>query len=326
MTRRALVLSGGGAKGSFQIGVMEELILNRGLDFEILCGVSVGALNASFLAQAPFDPIHPEVSLENLKNAFITLRHLWLEEIIGNESVYLKKQGVEAGIVLGADSIYDPEPLKKLLKKYLKPKNLAKSKRILKIQYVSLETGELKTANNKSPKILDHVLASGTMPYYFPPVQIRKEHLVDGGIRDITPLGQAFQAGAEAIYVIYASPFQVERQEFVESWTGMKINAFTYLGRAVELMVNEIYRTDIEGAQRLNILKKNWEQVKNLLPEHASRKKIEKVLKRVHYAPIIEIKPKKYIIRDALDFSPKNVMENYEYGKKVAASLPRSLP
>jgi len=326
MTRRALVLSGGGAKGSFQIGVMEELILNRGLDFEILCGVSVGALNASFLAQAPFDPIHPDASLENLKNAFITLRHLWLEEIIGNESVYLKKQGVEAGIVLGADSIYDPEPLKKLLKKYLKPKNLAKSKRILKIQYVSLETGELKTANNKSPKILDHVLASGTMPYYFPPVQIRKEHLVDGGIRDITPLGQAFQAGAEAIYVIYASPFQVERQEFVESWTGMKINAFTYLGRAVELMVNEIYRTDIEGAQRLNILKKNWEQVKNLLPEHASRKKIEKVLKRVHYAPIIEIKPKKYIIRDALDFSPKNVMENYEYGKKVAASLPRSLP
>jgi NTE family protein len=305
---------------------MEELILNRGLDFEILCGVSVGALNASFLAQAPFDPIHPEVSLENLKNAFITLRHLWLEEIIGNESVYLKKPGVEAGIVLGADSIYDPEPLKKLLKKYLKPKNLAKSKRILKIQYVSLETGELKTANNKSPKILDHVLASGTMPYYFPPVQIRKEYLVDGGIRDITPLGQAFQAGAEAIYVIYASPFQVERQEFVESWTGMKINAFTFLGRAVELMVNEIYRTDVEGAKRLNTLKENWEKVKNLLPQHPSRKKIEKVLKKVRFAPIVEIKPEKYVIRDALDFSPKNLMENYEYGKNVAVSLPRSLP
>ena len=326
MTRRALVLSGGGAKGSFQIGVMEELILNRGLDFEILCGVSVGALNASFLAQAPFDPIHPEVSLENLKNAFITLRHLWLEEIIGNESVYLKKPGVEAGIVLGADSIYDPEPLKKLLKKYLKPKNLAKSKRILKIQYVSLETGELKTANNKSPKILDHVLASGTMPYYFPPVQIRKEHLVDGGIRDITPLGQAFQAGAEAIYVIYASPFQVERQEFVESWTGMKINAFTYLGRAVELMVNEIYRTDVEGAKRLNTLKENWEKIKDLFPQNPSRKKIEKVLKKVRYAPIVEIKPEKYVIRGALDFSPTNLMENYGYGKKVAASLPRSLP
>jgi NTE family protein len=326
MTRRALVLSGGGAKGSFQIGVMEELILNRGLDFEILCGVSVGALNASFLAQAPFNPIHPDVSIQNLKKTFITLRHLWLEEIDGNDSVYLKRPGTDAGIVLGADSLYDPEPLKQLLKKYLNPKSLAKSNRILKIQYVSLETGELKTADNKSPKIVDYVLASGTMPYYFPPVQIRKEHFVDGGIRDITPLGQAFQAGAEAIYIIYASPFHVESQEFSESWTGLKINAFTYLGRAVELMINEIYRTDIEGAQRLNTLKENWEAVKDLLPNHPSRKKIEKALKKVRFAPIVEIKPEKYIIRDALDFSQANLMENYRYGRKIAASLPRSLP
>jgi NTE family protein len=326
MTRRALVLSGGGAKGSFQIGAIEELILNRGLDFEILCGVSVGALNASFLAQAPFDPIHPDVSLQNLRKTFIALRHLWLEEIDGNESVYLKRPGADAGIVLGADSIYDPEPLKELLKKYLNPKSLAKSNRILKVQYVSLESGELKTANNKSPKIIDYVLASGTMPYYFPPVQIRKEHLVDGGIRDITPLGQAFQAGAEAIYVIYASPFHIELQEFIESWTGMEINAFTYLGRAVELMVNEIYRTDIEGAQRLNILKENWEKVKDLLPKHPSRMKIEKALKKIRFAPIVEIKPEKYVIRDALDFSPANLMENYQYGREVASSLPRSLP
>lgn len=326
MTRRALVLSGGGAKGSFQIGVMEELILNRGLDFEILCGVSVGALNASFLAQAPFDPNHSDVSLQNLKKAFITLRRLWLEEIEGNESVYLKRPGADAGIVLGADSIYDPEPLKRLLKKYLSLKSLRRSKRVLKIQYVSLESGELKTANHKSPKIVDYVLASGTMPYYFPPVKIKKEHLADGGIRDITPLGQAFQAGAEAIYVIYASPFHVEPQSFLESWAGMKINAFTYLGRAVELMVNEIYRTDIEGAKRLNTLKENWEKLKGLLPEHPSRKKIEKALKKVRFAPIVEIKPERYVIRDALDFSPANLMENYQYGKKVAASLPRSLP
>ncbi|NWG03924.1 MAG: patatin-like phospholipase family protein [Syntrophaceae bacterium] len=326
MTRRALVLSGGGAKGSFQIGVLDELILNRGLDFEILCGVSVGALNASFLAQAPFDSLHPDISLGNLKKTFITLRHLWLEEIIGNESVYLKKPGGDVGIVLGADSIYDPEPLTNLLKKHLNPRSMAKSNRILRIQYVSLESGKLQTANNRSPKILDWVLASGTMPYYFPPVEIRKEHFVDGGIRDITPLGQAFQAGAEAIYVIYASPFEVERQEFVESWTGMKINAFTYLGRAVELMINEIYRTDIEGAKRLNTLKENWEKVKGLLPEHPSRKKMERTLKRVRYAPIVEIQPVKYIIRDALDFSPVKLKENYQYGKKIAASLPRSLP
>jgi hypothetical protein len=106
----------------------------------------------------------------------------------------------------------------------------------------------------------------------------------------------------------------------------MEINAFTYLGRAVELMVNEIYRTDIEGAQRLNILKENWEKVKDLLPKHPSRMKIEKALKKIRFAPIVEIKPEKYVIRDALDFSPANLMENYQYGREVASSLPRSLP
>jgi len=49
-------------------------------------------------------------------------------------------------------------------------------------------------------------------------------------------------------------------------------------------------------------------------------------LDKVRFAPIIEIKPNKYIIRNALDFSPKKLMKNYKYGKKVAASLPRSLP
>jgi hypothetical protein len=53
---------------------------------------------------------------------------------------------------------------------------------------------------------------------------------------------------------------------------------------------------------------------------------MEEVLKKVRVAPILEIKPERYIIRDALDFSSKNLIENYKYGRKVAASLPRSLP
>ncbi len=50
--KRALVLSGGGARGSFQAGVVEGLVADQNLDFEVLHGVSTGALNAAFLAQA----------------------------------------------------------------------------------------------------------------------------------------------------------------------------------------------------------------------------------------------------------------------------------
>ena len=54
--KRALVLSGGGAKGAWQAGVIDSLI-RRGSRWDIFAGVSVGALNAALLAQYahPFD-------------------------------------------------------------------------------------------------------------------------------------------------------------------------------------------------------------------------------------------------------------------------------
>src|SRR5205823_11947500 len=45
--RRALVLSGGGAKGSWQVGACQHLIVERGLWFDVIAGVSTGAVNRS---------------------------------------------------------------------------------------------------------------------------------------------------------------------------------------------------------------------------------------------------------------------------------------
>ncbi len=324
MARRALVCSGGGAKGSFQIGVLEELILTRGLDFQIFCGTSVGALNASFLAQARFDT-NPEVSCNHLKDAFRTLRALWLEQITGNGSVYRDRPLGLGGLLGGADSLYDPAPLEDLLKRSLHPQALAQSNRVLKIQYVALETGELRTVDSHDPAIVQHVLASATMPFFFPPVEVGGEHLVDGGLRDITPLGQAFQVDPppDEIYVIYASPFAVERVEFMDPWPGLRVNALDYLRRGVEILVDEVYQTDVRGAVRFNTLKQHWERVKPLLaPEDPSVRAIDDVLRPLRYAEIIEIKPAKHIIRNALNFSPTQIRANYEYGKEVARALP----
>jgi NTE family protein len=323
MPRRALVLSGGGAKGSFQLGVLEELILNRGLDFQIFCGTSVGALNASFLAQARFDE-RPRESLNRLKVAFRSLRRIWLEHITGNHSVYRERPLGIGGIVGGADSLYDPEPLADLLNRYLRPQALAQSQRLLKIQYVVLETGELRTVDSHDPHIVQHVLASATMPFFFPPVQLQGEHLVDGGLRDVTPLGAAFQADPppDEIYVIYASPFFLEPAEFSDPWPGLRVSALDYLARGVEILSEEVYQTDIRGALRFNSLKKHWEQIKSLLPaEHPSVQEIDRVLQPLRYAEILEVQPEQYIIRNALNFSPVKIRENYEHGKAVARNL-----
>ena len=52
--KRAVVLGGGGAKGAYQIGVWQAL-RELGLDFQVVTGTSVGALNGALMAQGEFE-------------------------------------------------------------------------------------------------------------------------------------------------------------------------------------------------------------------------------------------------------------------------------
>src|SRR5262245_31321191 len=98
--RRALVLGGGGARGAFQVGMLDVLVREKGLDFDVIRGVSVGALNAAFLAQAPT----AGGSQANLSKAVGELLRIWTTEIKGNKSVYTERIAGFAGLAAGADS------------------------------------------------------------------------------------------------------------------------------------------------------------------------------------------------------------------------------
>jgi predicted acylesterase/phospholipase RssA len=320
MTRRALVLSSGGSRGSFEIGVLEELIANRDLDFHIFCGISAGALNAAVLAQARFDA-DPAKSVLNLKETYSSLRDIWLKSITGNRSIFCKRLLGVVGIALGADSLYDNKPLGDLLNRSLNPQELAQSNRDLRIQYVILETGEPVIVDGADPDIVKHVLASATIPFNFPPVRSGGNHLVDGGVRNNAPIGTAFasEPPPEEIYVVYASPANLDREDFSSA-----MNAQLYLNRTIEILLNQIDITDFAGAREFNVLKKNWEQIKHLLPgDNVSVKEINTVLDPIRYAKVIECRPERIIIKNGLDFSPTKIRENYEHGKEVAAKLPR---
>src|SRR5437868_11989774 len=51
--RRALVLSGGGSKGAFEVGVLQRLMGDERTDYDLLCGTSVGAISGAERAQTP---------------------------------------------------------------------------------------------------------------------------------------------------------------------------------------------------------------------------------------------------------------------------------
>src|SRR5207249_7930532 len=71
--RRTLVLSGGGGRGVWQVGACEHLILERGYGFDLIAGVSAGAVNGATLAQA-HDHDALEAELEDLRAVSVGLR------------------------------------------------------------------------------------------------------------------------------------------------------------------------------------------------------------------------------------------------------------
>src|SRR5271157_3368910 len=106
MTKRALVLSGGGSAGSWQAGAIKYLVEDLDLQYDIFTGVSVGALNASWLAQ---------YAKPDQKAGYQALYDLWYN--IQDSTV--KKNWCPWNVLKGlwTDSIYNSQPLIDLIHK-----------------------------------------------------------------------------------------------------------------------------------------------------------------------------------------------------------------
>ena len=190
--RRALVLSGGGVKGSWQVGACQHLIGERGVWFDIISGVSVGAVNGATLAHAR--------DLNSLRARLERLRTVWFR-VRGSENIYRRRRFGALGLALGKwGGLYDTTPLREeVLGREIDPTQVAASPIRLKVGYLDLRSRRFRTAENDHPRLRDAVLASCSMPVFFPPVRMpgSREIGVDGGVRNFAPLANAVQALAE---------------------------------------------------------------------------------------------------------------------------------
>src|SRR5712672_1048562 len=182
---RALVMSGGGAKGAFQVGALRHLIKDLGLDFQVIAGVSTGSLSAALLAQGK--------GPEGLIEQYDRLESLWLS-IRSNDDIYKKRFLGKLLLLFFRDSIYSSEPLRKKLSDSVNLEKLHTSGKELRIGSVCFETGAYRTASQEDDAIREWTLGSSSMPLMFPPVRIGASTAVDGGVRNVTPLGDAFAA------------------------------------------------------------------------------------------------------------------------------------
>lgn len=280
---RALVLSGGGAKGAYQIGALRRWMREANRDYDILCGVSVGALNVAGLAG---------VRIGNPRVAFDALEALWLG--LDNPSIWRKRSLGNILSAFLAESIYDATPLANLVRGRIDAKAVATSGRKVRVGAVALDTGEYRSATETSPDFASWVLASSSFPVFFQPIEIEGRLWSDGGLRNVTPLGEAIRLGASEIDVIMCSNPDVS-----VPWDTSGRKAIETALRAIDIMGDEIVRTDLEVAGLKNDLA-------------ALDESYRQVAIRV-------LKPSRQLAGNPLDFSPGAIREMMAIGYEDAA-------
>ena len=298
----AIVLSGGGAKGAFQVGVLDELITNRGVKVDVAVGTSTGSIQALAVAQ---DDI-PK------------LLDLWLG-ITKNSDIYVKKPLGVVGGIIGADSIYDAKGLRKLLKLNANDAKLQSTGKKLRLGVVNLGTGEFRSIDERVPGIHNWVYASCAMPVFFDPLKTSDGgQWVDGGVRDVTPLGTALELNPRGVIVVRAGAKAVPA-------TPKSYDNLIEIGlRAVDILQKEVSANDLANAALINDLIAAREaqlrtlQAANVNPANqtAILRPLDVKLAEYRFAPIRIIEPDKDYL-DTLKFEPTKIRAAIEAGRQA---------
>lgn len=275
---RALVLSGGGSKGAYQVGALQYLIGELKISYDILCGVSVGAINASFLSMFPNGE-------ENL--SIDKLTEFW--QGITTDKIYKRWFPFGRLHAIWNNSFYDSSPLHKLIKSNLYLDKIRNSGKRVSVGTVSLSSGKYTTFTQESDYFVDAVIASASFPGMLEPVKFMNHSWIDGGVKEISPIKEAINMGAEIIDVLMTSP-EVRIKHFIENPTTVDV-----LKRCLDLSTDKIMSNDIEKAEMYNILARSGVSDKKEIKIHI-------------------IRPQFNLVDDLLDFEHSKILDMMQKG------------
>jgi NTE family protein len=247
--KSALVLSGGSIKGSFQAGAIRE-ILDRGFQPEAIYGISVGSLNGAFLTNGAGAAIR-RGEKPNWKALGLELWKFWEERIKSPDAIVRKRSVFTllwAIIRNRFDGLTDTQPLRDLVRATLKSENLSASPVIFKAGCINMASGEMVMGDKSSPQLVEYVMGSAAIPILMPLVQVSGAPLTDGGVRDVAMIGQAIDTGATRIVAILCQPQKLSVIAFSPG------NLGRFVGRLLDIIVNETVNNDLATAERINAL------------------------------------------------------------------------
>lgn len=251
---RALVISGGGSKGAFAVGVLKRLLNEYpNLDFNTYVGTSTGSLIAPLAAMGKYDV---------LEQLYTTIK---TSDVISKGNI---------GDKLNEHSIFDATPLWNLIEKYYNDASydlLQQSGKKIYLATVCLQTSELvvftNDVNAAEPKYYEikqitsavhfrkAVMASACQPVFMPPIKVNKNipgeanpdfQFVDGGVREYAGVQMAIDSGATEIFTILLSSGQkvIINTEFK--------TIFPILQQTIDIFTEDVAKNDLIIPQQYN--------------------------------------------------------------------------
>lgn len=286
-----VVLSGGGARGAYEAGVVKYIRdelpprVRAHARFEIVCGTSVGAINGCFLAA---NAHAPEIQGRALAEIWERLRIEGVYKVGWRELSNLPR------FVLGSrgrgevDDVVAPgrlggllntAPMEQLVRRGLRWNNIARNLESGDLHALCLNATHIASGKTHTfvqrrggglpPWSTDpqveaketiigpaHALASGAIPWIFPAVDIDGEVYCDGGLKLNTPISPALRLGADRILVIGLRAKEQDAPSTVQAAT--KVDQYPsapfLLGKILNALLNDKTEYDLQRLQRFNAL------------------------------------------------------------------------
>ncbi len=276
----ALVLSGGGARAAYQVGVLKALaeILpdGAGNPFPIICGTSAGAINAVTLAAYEGSFRDAVAELESIWRSLdpgSVYRYGWWEVLRGAGRVAgsLFNQGV------GLDrpiALLDNSPLRELIEKNVHFEKLDRAIARGDLDAISITAmgygsgrsvaffqgktdlrGWRRYRRIGRPALLnaDHLMASSAIPTLFPTTKIEHEYFGDGALRQLSPISPALHLGADRVFIIGVSGNRA-RKGIEAPRTRHSPSIAQVIGQMLNSAFVDSLEGDIEHLERINRL------------------------------------------------------------------------
>ncbi|MCC6809787.1 MAG: patatin-like phospholipase family protein [Deltaproteobacteria bacterium] len=280
-----LVLSGGGARGAYEVGVLQYVreTLSKEIGpkvrFDIYCGTSVGAINACYLASTADQPDEGVRTLTDVWNdlefedvvRFGPKQMLQAPRLLLGNLPFVEERAGRLGGLLNT------VPLERLVLDRMDWSGIHRSLQAGAFEALAVSATDVISGQTtifverqgggvpqwhsdariiaRATKIrAEHALASAAIPFLFPAVSVEGRYYSDGGVRQNTPISPALRLGADKIFVIglrhEAVPEPVKDHHRLAEFPGLPYLA----GKVLNALLLDHLDYDIDRLHRFNAM------------------------------------------------------------------------